>query len=212
METEKLLSQTEEEKLQRYRIQHMKRLNWMPWLYYSLSQKNKAWALEWQGMVQDKLAFLETIVIGDECFISSESNLFAEPGRTISLGHRSWIGGNAFLHGPIQVGEDSSINHGVKMDGGRAGIRIGNGVRIAPGCAIYAFNHMFEVGTPISKQGTSSKGIKICDDVWIGANCSIADGVEIGEGCVVGMGAVVTKSFEAGNILAGVPAKIVRKR
>ena len=53
---------------------------------------------------------------------------------------------------------------------------------------------------------------KIGRDVWIGANAVILGGVTIGDGAVVAAGAVVTKDVEAGAIVAGVPARLLRKR
>ena len=49
-------------------------------------------------------------------------------------------------------------------------------------------------------------------DVWIGHGASIMAGVKIGTGAVVGSGAVVTKDVEPYTIVAGVPAKPIRKR
>jgi len=49
-------------------------------------------------------------------------------------------------------------------------------------------------------------------DVWIGHNATIMPGVEIGTGAVIGAGAVVTKNVEPYSIVAGVPAKPIRKR
>jgi acetyltransferase-like isoleucine patch superfamily enzyme len=49
-------------------------------------------------------------------------------------------------------------------------------------------------------------------DVWIGANCIILPGITVGEGAVIGAGSVVTKSVPPWTIVAGVPARIVRKR
>jgi acetyltransferase-like isoleucine patch superfamily enzyme len=47
---------------------------------------------------------------------------------------------------------------------------------------------------------------------WIGMNCSILAGIELGENTIVGAGSVVTKSFPEGNcIIAGNPAKLIRK-
>jgi maltose O-acetyltransferase len=50
------------------------------------------------------------------------------------------------------------------------------------------------------------------DDVWIGARVIILPGVKIGKGSIVGAGAVVTKDVEPYSIVAGVPAKLIRKR
>ena len=52
----------------------------------------------------------------------------------------------------------------------------------------------------------------ICHDVWIGQNAIIKQGITIGVGAVVGMGSIVTKDVEPYSIVAGNPAKIIRKR
>jgi virginiamycin A acetyltransferase len=58
-----------------------------------------------------------------------------------------------------------------------------------------------------------SKGpIHIGDDVWIGANCTITDGVKIGNGSVIGANSVVTSDVPEYSIYAGTPAKFIRKR
>lgn len=50
------------------------------------------------------------------------------------------------------------------------------------------------------------------NDVWIGTNVLIKDGITIGDGAIVGAGAVVTKDVPPYSIVAGVPARVVRKR
>jgi len=57
-----------------------------------------------------------------------------------------------------------------------------------------------------------SKRTKIGHDVWIGESCLIKQGVEIGNGAVIGMGSVVTKDVEPYTIVAGCPARVIRKR
>ena len=57
-----------------------------------------------------------------------------------------------------------------------------------------------------------NKEIRIGNDVWVGANAMILDGVEIGTGAVVAAGSVVTKNVAPYTIVAGVPAAPKRKR
>ena len=53
--------------------------------------------------------------------------------------------------------------------------------------------------------------INIGDDAWLGTGCIIFPNVKIGEGSVVGAGSVVTKDVPAYSIVAGVPAKTIKK-
>lgn len=200
---------TREESL---REQHKKRLSWMPWLYFSLKEKHRAWAHEWQREVQDFLRSSETITIGEGCFIAPEAALFAEPGRALVIGNRCSIAANAFVHGPIVLADEVSLNARVSLDGGASGIRIGEGTRIATGATLYAFDHGLAAHRPIRAQPVKSKGIVIGADVWIGANAGVTDGVTIGDHAVVAMGAIVTHDVPENAIVGGVPARVIGRR
>ena len=52
----------------------------------------------------------------------------------------------------------------------------------------------------------------IGNDVWIGLNATILDGVTIGDGAIVAAGAVVTKDVPPYAVVGGVPAKIIKYR
>lgn len=56
------------------------------------------------------------------------------------------------------------------------------------------------------------KTTAIGNDVWIGNRAMILQGITIGDGAVVGAGAVVTKDVEPYTIVAGNPARVIRKR
>ena len=51
----------------------------------------------------------------------------------------------------------------------------------------------------------------IGNDVWIGQNVTIMPGVHIGDGSIVAAGAVVTRDVEKNTMVAGVPARCIKK-
>jgi acetyltransferase-like isoleucine patch superfamily enzyme len=79
-------------------------------------------------------------------------------------------------------------------------------------CHITDVNHGIEHGTPIRTQPLEDDPVKIGNDVWIGAGCSILPGVTIGNGAVIGARAVVTKDIPENAIAVGVPAKVLKYR
>ena len=198
--------------IDKYRLQHQERLSWMPWLFDSLKQDHLNWALQWQKEIQGKLTELETVTIAENCFIAPSAHIFAEPGRRININNGARIAAECFLHGPLEIGKNVSVNARVTMDGGTKGIIVGDDTRIATGCTFYAFNHGIAPDKLIRNQKVTSRGINIGCDVWIGANVNITDGVTIGDGAIVAMGSVVTKNVPAGAMVGGVPAKIIKQR
>lgn len=195
-----------------YLEQHKERLSWMPWLFDSLKPHHRIWADAWQAEIQSKLVQLETIQIGQGCFIAPSAHLFAEPGRWIKVSNGARIAAEVFIHGPVDMGENVSINARVTIDGGSKGVQIGNDTRIATGVTLFAFNHGMHPDNLIRAQSVSSRGIKIGCDVWLGANVNVVDGVKIGDHAVVGMGSVVTKDVPDWAIVAGNPARVIGDR
>ncbi len=126
------------------------------------------------------------------------------------VGSGSWIAGHALVRGDIDMGDNVSVNPYACLSGK---IRIGNGVRIASHVSIVGFNHgIDDLETPIYRQSLTSIGIDIGDDVWIGANAVLLDGVRIGHGSVIAAGAVVSRDIPPMSIAAGVPARVLRSR
>ena len=111
----------------------------------------------------------------------------------------------------ISIGENSLINHYSCLYGN---VKIGSTVLVAPHVMFAGGYHKISrTDIPIISQGDDSKGpIVIGDDVWIGANSVILDGVIIGNGAVIGAGSVVTKNVEPYQIVFGNPAKLFKSR
>ena len=156
------------------------------------------------------------IRIGDSVVIEKAAMLIAHGSDSfIGIGSHTWLCYNCILNtsdGWIKIGSDCTVNS-FSVLYGNGGLEIGSFVRIAPHVVIAAMNHVYEnPDMPIYKQGIKSEGVKIEDDVWIGAGAKILDGVTIGKGSVIGAGAVVTKSIPPYSIAVGIPAKVIKKR
>ena len=64
---------------------------------------------------------------------------------------------------------------------------------------------------PKKRQSMIPRSIRVGKNVWIGSHATILQGVNIGDNAVIAAGAVVTKDVEADSVVAGVPAKPVKK-
>ncbi len=136
---------------------------------------------------------------------------------------------SARLHFKGYIGAYTYIRFDCRL-GGRAE-RIGRYCSIAPGVTIgdgehptdWLGTHPFQWGGENWISAEDSKGqnflsppviprTKIGNDVWIGANATVLADLEIGNGAIVAAGAVVTRDVEPYTIVAGIPAKPIRRR
>jgi maltose O-acetyltransferase len=93
-------------------------------------------------------------------------------------------------------------------------LEFGSNIMIGPNLLIECSNHTYDtLGKPMFSYSNlkTSKGVKIEDDVWIGGNVAILDGVIIGEGCIIGASSIVTKSLPPYTISVGNPCKPIKK-
>lgn len=112
----------------------------------------------------------------------------------------------------MQIGDNCSINECCYFHA-RGGIKLGNWVRIGPNVGFFTWNHGHsDPDKPIKQQGFILKPIVVEDDVWIGNNATILQGVTIGAHSIIGAGAVVTKDVPLYSIVGGVPAKLIKDR
>jgi acetyltransferase-like isoleucine patch superfamily enzyme len=166
-------------------------------------------------ITQPERFFPTGITIGKNTIISNRAVIEVRYGGEIVIGKSTEILDGVLIltyGGRITIGDNCSINP-YTIIYGHGNTTIGNNVLIAGHCMIIPNNHNFtNKNLSINKQGCTKKGIIIEDDVWIAHGCSILDGVIIGKGTVVAAGSVVTKSTGSYNVIAGVPAKIVKSR
>ncbi len=114
-------------------------------------------------------------------------------------------------HSGIKIGRNSLIGE-YSVIRGQGGVEIGDRVYTSPFTQIIAVNHVFdERERPFTEQGITAEGIIIENDVWIGANAVITDGVRVGQGAVIAAGAVVTKDVPPHTVVGGVPARVIKE-
>ncbi|MBS1599216.1 MAG: sugar O-acetyltransferase [Bacteroidetes bacterium] len=107
----------------------------------------------------------------------------------------------------IRIGRNVFINHACSfLDLG--GITIEDDVQIGPKVNLITENHPVE---PSERKLLNLKSILIKRNAWIGAAATILPGVTIGENSVVAAGALVNKDVPDNTVVAGVPAKIVKR-
>ena len=134
-----------------------------------------------------------------------------------------WLAENVFVgrgsvlnvrDATIEVSKNTSIGSQCRIASTRGKIKIGEYVFIAAYCYLGGGNHKIDrTDIPIALQGFESKGgITIGDDVWIGANCVITDGVSVGKGSIIGACSYVNKDIPEYSIAFGSPATVHKKR
>jgi acetyltransferase-like isoleucine patch superfamily enzyme len=125
---------------------------------------------------------------------------------------RICIGEDDSLEPRLTIGSRVFIGQGTHLSVMRA-MTIGNNTIIGANSYLLTNNHRFESrDIPIRDQGYECKPLAVGNDVWIGANCVIMPGIEIGRGAIIGAGSVVTKPVGAHEIWGGIPARKIGDR
>ena len=159
----------------------------------------------------------DKIYIEDYCSIKkgtiirsrvNEKRIGIKIGKNVKIHEYSYIDDYG---GKIYIDDNSGIGQ-LCIIGGQGGVHIGKNCMIAGHTYIIPANHRFnEKNKPFKNQGESKKGIRISDNVWVGAGCIILDGVSIGRNTVIGAGSVVTRSIPSNVIAVGIPARVIKE-
>ncbi len=137
------------------------------------------------------------ITIGDNTIISRNVVLSCK-GAHIAIGTGCTLGINSIVHAL----QGSSVNIGDDVLCGAFCYFIGSGPYVTD-----------SLETPFKKQGmTPLGGITIHNNVWLGSNVQVLDGLTIETGSIIGSSAVVNKSIPEYSVFAGIPAKLIKKR
>lgn len=111
----------------------------------------------------------------------------------------------------LAIADNVSINSGVTILA-QGGVSIGEYTMIAPGVTIVSVNHDYAKTGMDAWNAQVKMPVTIGRDVWVAAGAIILPGVTVGDSAVVAAGSVVTGDVPPGTVVAGVPAKVVKKR
>ncbi len=172
-----------------------------------------------------KTTFDKNILIGNNCDINPSAILTCLNDGVIELEGNNYIGRNVELgvsNHKIRLGANTSIQDRCillgDIDIGRYCVFAQN-VYLSSGRHYYNFKPEYYIkdqdeliltNEELSKK--HSKNIIIEDDCWLGINVVVMSGVKIGKGSVIGANSVVTKDIEPYSVVAGSPAKLIKKR
>lgn len=158
-----------------------------------------------------KLRLKSNIVIDDNSVLDAKGS----DNQGIDIGDNVFVGRNTIIYcqnGDVEIGENANIGSNCQIFSAR-NVQIGKNVLIAAYTYLVGGGHIYEdTELPIIEQGRTASGIKISDNVWLGASVKVLDGVTIGEGAIIAAGAVVTGDIPAFAIAGGIPAKVIKLR
>ncbi len=156
---------------------HRTRFGAHPWEFAaSATEQDRAEQAAYRAMLQTT----QGLEVGEGGYLSPQAHIL---GRKISMGDNCLVADGVRLDGEVTAGNSCSFNLNATVAGR---IRMGNDVRVAAGAGLWGFDHVHDdPDVPITRQGVTSSGIDIGDDVWIGANAIVTDGVRIGSHVVI---------------------------
>ena len=138
---------------------------------------------------------------GKNVFIGAFNNL-----NNVQIGDFTYIAGKSRIRN-AKIGSYTSIAKGLNTG---FGTHPTNFFSTSP--IFHSSNNVFKKKYILENNFEEFKETKIGNDVWIGLNVILMDGVNIGDGSIIAAGSVVTKNVPPYSIVGGVPAKLIKMR
>jgi acetyltransferase-like isoleucine patch superfamily enzyme len=149
------------------------------------------------------------------CFICPGVKFEIGRNATVSIGRWAWVGHHCKIRaheGEVKIGAKSVLGQECTISAFQH-VSIGRECIVADRVMLIDFDHgVVEVERPIREQGIYKRDVNVGHNVWIGYGACLLRGVNVGHNSVIGTSSVVTCDFDANSVIAGVPARLIRKR
>jgi UDP-3-O-[3-hydroxymyristoyl] glucosamine N-acyltransferase len=161
------------------------------------------------SVIEHNVVLFSGTIIGENCLIRANTSIGGD-----GFGYERYTNGTPikFIHlGGVCIGNNVEVGSNTCIAKGTLGntiiednVKIDNLVHIAHNCIL-------RDGAFVIACSIICGGVEIGKNAWIAPNATITQKANVGENSVVGLGAVVTKDVEAGSVVAGNPAKVLRR-
>lgn len=132
-----------------------------------------------------------------QLFKNVGENVWIEPDFRCEFGKNITIGDNVYINFGCIILDCSEVT-------------IGSNTLLGPNIGLYAANHSTDPTERING-GCYGKPIHIGNNVWLGGDVKVLQGVTIGDNTIIGAGSIVTKDIPDNVIAVGNPCKVIRK-
>ncbi len=132
-----------------------------------------------------------------QLFKNVGENVWIEPDFRCEFGKNITIGDNVYINFGCIILDCSEVT-------------IGSHTLLGPNIGLYAANHSTDATERING-GCYGKPIHIGNNVWLGGDVKVLQGVTIEDNTIIGAGSIVTKDIPDNVIAVGNPCKVIRK-
>ncbi|MEE4310668.1 MAG: DapH/DapD/GlmU-related protein [candidate division KSB1 bacterium] len=158
-----------------------------------------------------KIRIGDNVVIDDNVVLDAKG----QDNNGIEIGDNVFIGRNNILNcknGNIVLKDNVNLGFNCQIFSA-SHVELGMNALIAAYCYFIGGTHTFErIDVSPLEQRRESKGIILRENIWLGSNVQVMDGVIIGRDAIIGTSAVVNDDIPEYAIAVGIPAKVIRSR
>ncbi|MBN1155422.1 acyltransferase [candidate division KSB1 bacterium] len=158
-----------------------------------------------------KITIGHNVVIDDNVVLDAkgQNNMGIEIGDGVFIGRNTILNcknGDIILEDHVNMGFNCQIFSA-------SSVKLSKNALIAAYCYLIGGTHTFkDLDKAPLEQERESKGILLKENIWLGSNVQVMDGVTIGRDCIIGTSAVVNNDIPDYSIAVGIPAKVLKNR